>query len=114
MPLGVTVSSAAPAGNAPQQGMTSRLLRGLYEGLAGARAPAVGVESWTAEQTAVGAFAKAGLSSVDSVDTRVGRLALALLLAGAREGSYGVKDTASAGVLPPVDLLYELRSPRAR
>lgn len=97
---------------APQQGMTSRLLRGLYEGLAAARAPAVGVEASTAEQSAVDAFAKAGLSSVDSVDTRVGRLALALLLAGAREGSYGVKDTASAGVLPPVDLIHEQRTPR--
>ena len=89
----------------PQQGATSRLLRGFYEGLAAAGIPAVGVETSTTTPTAVDAFDKAGLSSVDFVDTRVGRLALALLLAGARPGSYGLKPAATDGILPPIDPL---------
>jgi hypothetical protein len=94
----------------PQQGVTSRLLRGFYEGLASAGIPAVGVETASTAPTAVDAFDKAGLSSVDFVDTRVGRLALALLLAGARPGSYGVKPAATDGILPPTDRLLELRA----
>ena len=53
--------------------------------------------------TTVDAFDKASLSSVDFVDTEVGRLALALLLAGGRPGSYGLKQTATDGILPPVE-----------
>jgi Copper transport outer membrane protein, MctB len=88
---------------APQQGTTARLLRGFYEGLAGGGVPAVGVETSGAAPTAVDAFDKASLSSVDFVDTPVGRLALALLLAGARPGSYGLKPTATDGILPPIE-----------
>ena len=75
----VVVARSVP----PQQGATSRLLRGFYEGLASSGVPAVGVETSQAPTTAVDAFDKASLSSVDFVDTEVGRLALALLLAGA-------------------------------
>ena len=39
-------------------------------------------------------FRQAGLSTVDDVDTPVGRLALLLLLAGQPPGQYGVKDSA--------------------
>jgi len=39
---------------------------------------------------------------VDDVDTRVGRLALLLLLAGQSPGQYGVKDSAADGALPPL------------
>jgi hypothetical protein len=88
---------------ASQQGPTSRLLRGFYEGLAASGVPAVGVETSRASTTAVDAFDKAGLSSVDFVDTEVGRLALALLLAGGRPGSYGLKQTATDGILPPIE-----------
>lgn len=88
---------------ASQQGPTSRLLRGFYEGLASSGVPAVGVETSRASATAVDAFGKAGLSSVDFVDTEVGRLALALLLAGGRPGSYGLKQTATDGILPPIE-----------
>jgi hypothetical protein len=87
----------------PQQGLTARFLRGLYEGLATSGVPAVGVETSDALPSAVDAFDKASLSSVDFVDTHVGRFALALLLAGARPGSYGLKTTARDGVLPPVE-----------
>ncbi|MGH3092476.1 MAG: copper transporter, partial [Gaiellaceae bacterium] len=42
-------------------------------------------------------------SSVDDVETAAGRLALALLLAGGEPGHYGIKETATDGVTPPVD-----------
>ena len=87
----------------PQQGQTSRVLRGFYEGLAASGVPAVGVETSRATASAVDAFDKSNLSSVDLVETEVGRLSLALLLAGARPGSYGLKTTATDGVLPPIE-----------
>ncbi len=85
----------------PQEGPTARFLRGLYDGLDGS-VPAVGVESTTATPSAVDVFRRSGLSSVDNVDTAVGRVALALLLAGGREGHYGVKGSADA-ILPTVE-----------
>ncbi len=60
----------------PQQGETARFLHGLYAGLAG------------------------GLSTVDDLDLATGRAALALLLAGATGGAYGVG--AGEAILPPV------------
>ena len=85
----------------PQAGPTARLVRGLYDGLRGS-VPAVGAELTRTTPSAVDAYRRSGLSSVDDVDTPVGRVALALLLAGAREGHYGVKDTADT-ILPPVE-----------
>jgi hypothetical protein len=87
----------------PQAGATARFLRGLYDGLDDA-APAVGVELTRTTPSAIDAYRRSGLSSVDDLDTAVGRVALALLLAGAREGHYGIKDSAGA-VLPPVEPL---------
>jgi hypothetical protein len=48
----------------------------------------------------VSTFDDRGLSSVDDVEFDTGRAALALLLAGARPGHYGVRDDADA-ILPP-------------
>ena len=96
---GVVVARSVPA----QQGPTARLLRGFYEGLASAGVPAVAVETSQASPSTIDGFDKANLSTVDFVDTHVGRFALALLLAGARPGAYGLKPTATDGVLPPVD-----------
>jgi hypothetical protein len=106
----VVVARSVP----PQKGPTSRLLHGFYEGLAHAGVPAVGIETSSTTPTAVDAYQKAQLSSVDFVDTPVGRLALALLLAGARPGSYGLKPTADAGIMPPIDPLLELRAAAAK
>ena len=39
---------------------------------------------------------------MDDIDKKVGRVALALLLSDAPGGAYGVKKTASDGVLPEV------------
>ena len=86
----------------PQQGRTKAFLAGLYGGLARSGEPAVGTEASGASPTAIPAFALAGLSTVDSVDTSAGRLGLVLLLGGAEPGSYGVREPAKDGVLPPI------------
>jgi Copper transport outer membrane protein, MctB len=87
---------------APQRGMTKEFLSGLYRGLARSGLPAVGVQLAAPEESAIPAFARNGLSTVDSVDTGVGKVALVLLLAGPARGHYGVEDTATDGVLPPL------------
>jgi hypothetical protein len=89
----------------PQQGPTSRFLAGLYAGVGSTGAPAVGVEPTRVEQSAIPVFERYRLSTVDGVDTEVGRLALELLLGGALPGDYGVRDTAKDGILPPIEPL---------
>ena len=83
----------------PQEGPTARFLRGLYTGLASSDAPAVGVEDTGTTPSAIPTFDDRGLASVDDIDLDTGRAALALLLAGARSGHYGVRDDAEA-ILP--------------
>jgi hypothetical protein len=63
----------------------------------------VGIETTGDRTSAVRIFDRADLSTVDNVDTPAGRLALALLLAGAERGNYGVKETATE-VLPEESL----------
>ena len=87
---------------APQRDGTSLFLLGLYEGLSGVGVPAVGVETTDTDESAVAVYRKAGLSSVDDVDTPTGRLALVLLLGGAPSGQYGLKPSAHQGSLPPI------------
>jgi hypothetical protein len=87
---------------APQEGPTARFLAGFYSGLASAGVPAVGVEPSRTGESAVSAFAKQSLSTVDDLDTEAGRLALVLLLGGAVPGQYGVKVTAEDGLLPAI------------
>jgi hypothetical protein len=82
---------------------TSSFLSGFYQGLIAAPVPVVGVETSDAGQSAVAAFQRNGISSVDDVDQPIGRFALALLLEGAKAGHYGVKPSARDGVLPPLD-----------
>ncbi len=64
--------------------------------------PAVGVEVTRPGTSAVDAFAKQDLATVDDLDSDSGRLALALLLGGAVPGQYGVKKSARDGVLPEI------------
>jgi Copper transport outer membrane protein, MctB len=66
---------------------------GLMGGLVGAKRPAVGVESSTAENSSVSFFRGNDLASVDDVDLVAGRLATVFALLGA-EGSFGVKSSA--------------------
>jgi hypothetical protein len=91
---------ARPA--APQQGLTKELLGALYSGVARSGAPAVGVELGGTQPSAVPAFRRGGLSTVDTVEAPAGRLALVLLLGGAQPGNYGLEAAAGDGVLPPL------------
>jgi hypothetical protein len=76
----------------PQSGDTARFVRGLYTGVAAANVPSVGVEKSNTTPSAVNVFRDRGLSSVDDIDLTTGRVALALLLAGANPGKYGTRD----------------------
>jgi Copper transport outer membrane protein, MctB len=91
----------------PQQGPTAAILAGFYRGLADGSAPAIGVEVTESEPSAIPVYERMSLSSVDAIDTDVGRLAAALVLAGAPSGNYGIKASAEDGILPtpvePVD-----------
>jgi hypothetical protein len=89
----------------PQAGPTSKFLAGLYAGLRSTGVPAVGVEPARVEQSAIPVFQRHSLSTVDGVDSELGRLALVLLLADAEPGDYGVRDTAEDGILPPIEPL---------
>jgi hypothetical protein len=95
---GVVVNRSAK----PQSGPTARFLAGFYAGLASQGVPAVGVEVTRPGTSAVDAFGKHDLATVDDLDSQAGRLALALLLAGATPGQYGVKKSAHDGVLPQI------------
>ena len=98
---GVVVARTAD----PQKGETFLFLSGLYSGLADADVPAIGVETSGDDTSAVGVWSEAGLSTVDDVDAPAGRLALALLLSGSPGGSYGVKNSAGDGIVPPIEPL---------
>jgi hypothetical protein len=89
----------------PQEGPGARFLAGLYGGLGSAGVPVVGVEPTRVEQSAIPVFQRHRLSTVDGVDTDLGRLALLLLLAGGDPGDYGLRDTAGDGLLPPIEPL---------
>ena len=94
---GVVVVRAAE----PQQGSTARFLRGLYEGLEGA-VPAVGVEESGSDPSIVPILRQFDdFSTVNNVDTRVGRLSLAVLLQDGEVGHYGID--APDGVMPTVE-----------
>jgi hypothetical protein len=88
----------------PQTGPTARFLRGLYAGLAAAGDPLVGVEDSKALPSAMPTYRKDGISSVDDIETAVGRLALVALLAGATPGHYGLS-TRDGALLPPIEAL---------
>jgi hypothetical protein len=89
----------------PQAGGSSRFLAGLYQGLDSTGVPVVGVEPARVDQSAIPVFQRYGLSTVDGIDTEPGQLALVLLLADADPGDYGVRDTATSGILPPIEPL---------
>jgi Copper transport outer membrane protein, MctB len=98
----VVVSQTAVAADAP----TRLFLDGIYAGLARGGVPVVGVERTDVRgPSRIPLYQGRGLSSVDSVDTQVGRVALATLLAGGPEGHYGLKPSAENGPLPRIEPL---------
>jgi Copper transport outer membrane protein, MctB len=80
---------------APQQEGTAHFLQGLYAGMKSA-GPVVAAEVSGAEQPASVVYAATGLSTVDDIDTRPGKVALAVLLSGGAAGHYAL------GVLPTI------------
>ena len=89
----------------PQAGGSSRFLAGFYQGLDSTGEPVIGVEPARVEQSAIPVFQRYGLSTVDGIDEEPGQLALVLLLGDADPGDYGVRDTATSGILPPIEPL---------
>jgi copper transport outer membrane protein MctB len=87
---------------AAQTGPTALFLKGLYAGLGDAGVPVIGVERTSDPAIAIKAFQATGFSTVDDIDTRIGKLALVALLAEpSSTGAYGIKKTARAE-LPPI------------
>jgi hypothetical protein len=98
---GVVIVRTAPS----QTGPTALFLKGLYAGLADVGVPVIGVESTSDPANAIKAFQRAGFSTVDDVDTRIGKLALVALLADPTStGAFGTKRSAQAQ-LPPISPL---------
>jgi Copper transport outer membrane protein, MctB len=91
---GVVVARTAE----PQRGATTQFLAGFYRGLAASGAPGIGVEVSNAAPSALKTFSLRDLSTIDHLDLPLGRLALALLLAGGPEGDYGLRG--QDGILP--------------
>ncbi|MBM3496284.1 MAG: hypothetical protein FJX72_18475, partial [Armatimonadetes bacterium] len=60
----------------------------------------VGVEPSDSVQSYIPAYQAKSISTVDNVDTPIGRAAMVLLVSGER-GSYGTRATARDGVVPP-------------
>jgi hypothetical protein len=82
---------------------TASLMDGLVSGLDGTNVPVVGVAASGDPTEVIDFYRDRGLSSVDNIDEAEGHLALALLLAGAEPGQYGLRDTATDGVIPPIE-----------
>jgi predicted Zn-dependent protease with MMP-like domain len=80
---------------------SGRFVIGLFEGVS-AGVPAVGVESTRTLPSAVPAYRRSGLSIVDDVDRRLGKISLAVLLAGGEPGHYGLDEGRDAAV-PPIE-----------
>jgi copper transport outer membrane protein MctB len=89
---GVVVVRTAP----PQTGATALFLKGLYSGLRDVDVPAVGVERTADGGSAIEAFQAAHLSTVNDIDERAGKLALAILLSDVTiEGDFGAAPAAT-------------------
>jgi Copper transport outer membrane protein, MctB len=97
----VVISHTARINHAP----TARFVSGLYAGVAGTGVPAVGIERTNQRPSRIAIYRGGGLSTVDSVDTALGRVALAELLRGGAEGHYGLKSTAEDGSVPRIEPL---------
>jgi hypothetical protein len=97
---GVVIAQTAVIGDPA----TRRFVNGLYQGLAGG-VPAVAIERTDERPSRIETYKSHRLSTVDSVDTTLGRVGLAALLSGGQPGQYGLKSTATDGVTPVIDPL---------
>ena len=71
----------------------------LIEQLSEMDATVIGTEPESSVQSYIRAYQSKNISTVDNVDTEIGRTCLVLLVGGER-GAYGVKNTARDGLLP--------------
>jgi Copper transport outer membrane protein, MctB len=91
---GVIVVRQQPDEMGPKQrSAAAELESGMTGGIVATSAPAVGVETSTADPTSISFFQGNDLSSVDDVNLVAGQLAAVYALLGA-EGSFGVKGSA--------------------
>jgi hypothetical protein len=72
----------------------------LVRALLALNAKVIACEPRKAEISSMPAFREVEITTVDNVDTDMGRIALVLAVDGPK-GSYGVKPTAAGGPLPP-------------
>ncbi len=101
----IVASWQAPATDSvasPQTESTESLVDGVLQGFEDAGLPVVGVESSTSPDTATDVFRSRGIASVDDVDLLTGRVALAVLLSEGVNGHYGLKPSATDGIVPPI------------
>jgi hypothetical protein len=96
----VVVVRTAPA----QTGDSALFLKGLYSGLRDVGVPAVGVERTSGDRSSIDAFRAEHLSTVNNIDERTGKLALAILLSdGTVAGDFGAPPAATwLPAVPPV------------
>jgi hypothetical protein len=96
-------AEASDGESAASSQSTGSLMDGIMSGLDETSVPVVGVAGSDDPRSVIDFYKDRGLSSVDDIDAREGRLALALLLAGAQPGQYGLGSRATDGVVPPID-----------
>jgi hypothetical protein len=95
---GHAIDGVVVVGPLPTDAPTSRFdVDGLLNGFAAVGIPTVAVERTDTQPTQADAYGQvASLSVVDDGDTPVGKLALALVLAGAPPGAYGISPRAES------------------
>jgi hypothetical protein len=103
--LNWTPPEDAGSDEAASTAATASLMDGLVSGLDGTNVPVVGVAASGDTDELIDFYRDRGLSSVDNIDALEGRLALALLLAGAQPGQYGLGEAATGGIVPPIEPL---------
>jgi hypothetical protein len=95
----VVVVRTAP----PQTGETALFLKGLYSGLRDVGVPAVGVAQAGGDEKSIDTFRTEHLSTVNNVNERTGKLALAILLGDASvAGEFGAPPANWLPAVPPV------------
>jgi hypothetical protein len=87
----------------PQTGESAPFVKGLYEGIADAGEPAVGVAESTSDFPARPVFQQAQLSTVDDIDLPAGKLALVIVLSEpASRADYGINANDLLPLVTPV------------
>jgi hypothetical protein len=81
--------------NSSRQYFDQRLDLSLIEGLRDCGVRVVGAETSGADQSCLESYMRLGISTIDNVDSHIGRLALVVVLSGV-DGNFGVRKTAGS------------------